>query len=326
MKAVVFEQYGAHDKLQLRDVPKPQPKRGEVLVKVIASSINSWDADMLKGHTWIIRLLTGISKPRYKILGSDISGVVEAVGTNVLHLKPGDEVYGDIAEAHFGGFAEYVSIPERLLARKPPMLSFEEAAALPQAGLLALQGLRFYGDLKAGQEILINGAGGGVGTLALQYAKSIDAVVTCVDRKEKLDFLKSLGADHVLDFNTTNYTKTGKKYDKIVDPVAYNSTSDYIRTLKPNGVFAMIGGSMGGLLFRMMAVEPLRSRYRDKKLGIMGYKAGAKELDALTEVVAEGRMKPVIDRVYPLAETAEAFRYFLSNEFKGKVVIKVSIF
>ena len=324
MKAIIYQHYGSYNNLQLREVDKPKPGRGEVLVKVMASSINSWDVDMLKGNTWIIRLLNGIFKPRNIILGADIAGIVESAGENVTTFKIGDEVYGDIAEAHFAGFAEYVAVPEKLLAKKPAMLSFEQAAALPQAGLLAVQGLRYHGDVKLGQNILINGAGGGVGTLGLQYAKSIGAIVTCVDRKEKLDFLRTLSADHVIDFTTTDYTRTGVQYDKILDVIAHRSTADYIRALKVDGVFAMIGGSMGGLLFRMMAIEPLRSKYRSKKLGIMAYKTGTKELDELTRLVAGGKMTPIIDSVYPLTDTSEAFRHFMSGMFQGKIVIQVA--
>jgi NADPH:quinone reductase-like Zn-dependent oxidoreductase len=321
MKAICYQQYGSYNNLHVQELDKPTPQRGEVLVKVMASSINSWDVDMLKGNTWIIRALSGIFKPRYTILGADIAGIVQAAGENATVYQPGDEVYGDIAEAGFGGFAEYVAVPEKLLARKPAILSFEEAAALPQAGLLAVQGLRYRDDIKPGQHLLINGAGGGVGTLALQYAKSMGAIVTCVDRKEKLEFLRTLGADQVIDFNTTDYTNTGVQYDKILDVIAHRSASDYLRALKPGGVFAMIGGSMGGLLFRMMVVEPFRSRYRSRKLGIMGYKTGTKELDELTRLVIAGRMNPIIDSVYPLVRTTEAFRHFMSGMFKGKIVI-----
>lgn len=324
MKAISYQQYGSYNNLHLYEVDKPTPKRGEVLVKVMASSINSWDLDMLRGNTWIIRILSGFFKPRYTVLGADIAGIVELTGEDVKCFRPGDLVYGDIAEGGFGGFAEYVSVPEKLLAKKPLTLSFVEAAALPQAGLLAVQGLRYHGDIKHGQEVLINGAGGSVGVLALQYAKSKGAIVSCVDRREKFDFLKVLGADHVIDFETTDYTNTGKQYDKILDVVAHRSTSHYKRALKSKGVFVMIGGSMGALLFRMMMVESLRSKYRGKKLGIMGYKTGTKALEELTDVVGEGAMKPIIDSVYPLPETAAAFCHFISGMFKGKIVIEVA--
>jgi len=324
MKALTYNRYGSCDQLQLNEVEKPSLKKSEVLVKVIASSINSWDVDMLKGDQWIIRIIGGFINPRHTILGADIAGVVEVVGEDVRHFKIGDEVYGDIAEAGFGGFAEYVAVPEKLLAPKPKGLSFEEAASIPQAGLLAIQGLRHHGDIQPGQKILINGAGGGVGTLALQYAKAKGAEVTCVDRKEKFEMLRSLGTDHTIDFTTTDYTATGQQYNKILDVIAHRSASDYKRALKPDGVFAMIGGSMGGLLFRMMVVEPLLSRYRNKKLGIMGYMVGRTELEQLTHLLEEGKIKPVIDSVFSLKDGAKAFQYFLSGTFKGKVIIKVA--
>jgi NADPH:quinone reductase-like Zn-dependent oxidoreductase len=323
MHAICYYQYGTPDQLQWVQVPKPVPQEGEVLVKVMAASLNSWDLDMLRGNSWIIRLISGLFKPRYNTLGADIAGVVVESGPHTHDFKIGDEVFGDIAGAKFGGFAEYVAVPEKLLARKSARMSFEQAAALPQAGLLALQGLRYQGEVKAGQQVLINGAGGGVGTMALPYLKSISAHVTCVDRTEKLAYLKTLGADEVIDFTTTDYTRIGKTYDKILDVIAHRTAADYKRALNPNGVFAMIGGSMGGLLLRMMAIEPLLSRFRTKKLGIMGYRPNRTDLDLLTQWVETGKVVPVIDRVYSLHQTGDAFRYFIIGKFIGKIIIRI---
>ena len=322
MKAIVYTQYGTPDRLHLQEVEKPTPGAGEVLVKVMASSINSWDADLLKGNAFIIRLIGGFFKPHQKILGADIAGMVESVGVNVKDFKPGDEVLGDIAENGFGGYAEYVSVPEKLLARKSPAMTFHQAAALPQAGLLALQGLRYQGEISAGQKILINGAGGGVGPIALQYAKYKGAEVTCVDEEEKFDLLRSLGADHLLDFRKEDYTQTGIQYDKILDVIAHRTVSDYKRALKPGGIFSMIGGSMGWLLIHLMlrAVLPFKG---SKKVGIMGYKPNRKDLDYLVQLFEEGNVMPVVDRSFALAETADAFRYFMSGKFKGKIIISV---
>ena len=322
MKAIVYTQYGTPDRLHLQEVEKPTPGAGEVLVKVMASSINSWDADLLKGNAFIIRLIGGFFKPHQKILGADIAGMVESVGVNVKDFKPGDEVLGDIAENGFGGYAEYVSVPEKLLARKSPAMTFHQAAALPQAGLLALQGLRYQGEISAGQKILINGAGGGVGPIALQYAKYKGAEVTCVDGEEKFDLLRSLGADHLLDFRKEDYTQTGIQYDKILDVIAHRTVSDYKRALKPGGIFSMIGGSMGWLLIHLMlrAVLPFKG---SKKVGIMGYKPNRKDLDYLVQLFEEGNVMPVVDRSFALAETADAFRYFMSGKFKGKIIISV---
>lgn len=323
MKAVVYHQYGGPEQLQVAEVPTPTPNAGEVLVRVKAASINSWDYDMLTGHTWIIRLLSGIFKPRYKILGADVAGVVEAVGADCHDWKIGDEVFGDIASGGFGAFAEYVTVPEKLLARKSAKLSFVETAALPQAGLLAIQGLRFHGDIQAGQHILINGAGGGVGPIALTYAKNKGAIVTCVDREGKFNALRTLGADECIDFTKTDYTRTGKKYDKILDVIAHRSAADYKRALTPNGVFAMIGGSMGGLLFRMMLVEPRLSKSRDQKLGVMGYQVNRDALNELNQLAEQKVITVLVDKTFKLEQTREAFDYFKSGTFKGKIVIEI---
>jgi NADPH:quinone reductase-like Zn-dependent oxidoreductase len=323
MKAACYYHYGGPEQMVFSEVPVPTLKPDQVLVRVKAASINSWDYDMLRGHSFLIRVLSGITKPRYSILGSDVAGVVESVGSACRDWKPGDEVFGDIASAGFGSFAEYVAVPEKLLARKPSSLSFHEAAALPQAGLLAIQGFRYQGDILPGQRVLINGAGGGVGPIALTYAKSKGAHVTCVDRAEKFDMLRSNGADEVIDYMVTDYTQTGKQYDKILDVIAHRSASDYRKTLTPNGVFAMIGGSMGGLLFRMMAIEPLLSKFRSKKLGIMGYQVSRTGLEELARLFETKYINVVIDRTFSLAHLREAFEYFESGKFKGKIVIEV---
>ncbi len=324
MQAIVYTRYGSPDNLQLQEVSKPVPKDNEVLVKVYASSINSWDWDNLLGKHFLVRLISGLTKPRHTILGADVAGVVEAVGKDVHDFKPGDEVYGDIAGAGFGCFAEYVAAPAKLLAHKSPAMSFEQAAALPQAGFLAIQGLRYYGGIKPGQQVLINGAGGGVGPLALQYAKMNGCEVTCVDKAEKLDILLSLGADHLVDYTKEDYTHTGKQYDYILDVIAHRKAADYRRALKPGGVFSMIGGSMGGLLLRMMAIEPILAKFGSKKLGIMGYRPNRADLELMNQLFEEGKFIPVIDKTFSLEATAGAFRYFGEGNFKGKIVIKIA--
>jgi NADPH:quinone reductase-like Zn-dependent oxidoreductase len=323
VKAIVYTEYGTPDNFQLKEVDKPAIKENEVLLKVYASSINSWDWDLLKGKPFLVRLIGGLFKPKNKILGADVAGVIEAVGSRVTDFKTGDEVFGDIAGRGFGGFAEYAAVPQKLLVKKPASMSFEQAAALPQAGLLALQGLRYKKPLQQGQYLLINGAGGGVGPIALQYAKSIGAHITCVDKKEKFDMLRSLGADELLDYRDADYTQTGKQYDYILDVIAHNSAADYKRALKPGGAFAMIGGSMGGLLFQMMLLQPLFSAFRNKKLGIMGYRVSQEGLNELSLLFEENKITPIIDKVFPLEETADAFRYFGEGNFKGKIVISV---
>ena len=321
MKAIVYTKYGTPEVLQLQEVDKPLPKENEVLIKIVASSVNEWDNGLISGKGLLTRLLGGLFKPKNKILGADVAGVIEAAGSNIKNFKPGDEVFGDIAGTGFGAFAEYVCAPEKMLAIKSPKMSFEQVASLPQAGLLAMQGLRYKKPLQAGQHLLINGAGGGVGTIALQYAKSIGAMVTCVDREEKFEMLRSLGADELIDYRKTDYTKTGMQYDYILDVTARHSVSDYKRALKPEGVFAMIGGSMGWLIIQMMLIQPLFSKFQKKKLGIMGYHVNSNGLAELSRLFEEGKISPVIDRCFPLAETADAFHYYQQGTFTGKIII-----
>lgn len=325
MKAIVYSKYGSPEVLHQEEVEKPTPEKDEVLVKIYATSINSWDWGQLQGKEFITRIIGGLLKPRYKILGGDIAGVAEAVGENVKDFQPGDEVFGDIAGNGFGAFAEYVSAPARLLAKKSPRMTFNQAASLPQVGLLALQGLHYKGSISQGDRLLINGAGGGVGTLALQYAKSLGAEVTCVDRSEKFDMLRTLGADHLVDYTKEDYTRNGKQYDRILDVQAHRSVFDYKRALKPGGTFAMIGGSMGGgLLLQVIFLGPMISRFANKKVGLMGYKPNRSDLDRLTRLFEEGKIVPVIDKCYPLDGVADAFRYFGTGRVKGKIVISVT--
>lgn len=325
MKAIVYTQYGTPGRLQCKEVDQPTPKDGEVLVKIHAASVNSWDLDLLRGDHLLIRLLSGLTKPRHTILGADIAGIVEAAGNNTAAFKPGDAVFGDIAGCGFGGFAEYVAVPEKLLAKKSPAMTYEQAAALPQAGLLALQGLRYKrGTWKSGQQVLINGAGGGVGTIALQLARQWGAEVTCVDKEEKFDMLRSLGAVHLIDYTTTDYTRNGKQYDFILDVTARRSITDYRRALKANGTFAMIGGSMGGLLLKLMLMGPLISSMGSKKLGIMGYHVNRKDLDTLSQYFEGGKLLPVIDSSLPLTEVPAAMQRLADGNAQGKIVITIA--
>lgn len=242
MKAIVFTKYGTPDVLELKEVDKPIPKDDEVLIKVCAVSINDWDWGLLQGD-FINRLLSGLLKPKKKILGSDIAGRIEAVGKNVKQFQPGDEVFGDLS-GQWGGFAEYVCARENALALKPASMTFEEAAAIPQAAMLAIQGLRDKGQIQSGQKLLINGAGGGVGTFAIQIAKLYDVEVTGVDSSGKLDMLRSMGFDHVIDYTQEDFTKNGQRYDLILDVKTNRSMLDYMRALSPNGIYVTVGGSM----------------------------------------------------------------------------------
>ena len=321
MKAIVYKKYGSPDLLELKEIEKPTPKENEVLIKVHAASINSWDWDMLTGRPLEYRLFFGLLKPKYKILGCDIAGRIEAVGRNIRQFQPGDEVFGDLCEGSWGGFAEYVCAREFELTLKPGGMTFEEAAATPQAGLLALRGLCHKTEIEPEQRVLINGAGGGVGTFAIQIAKSFGAEVTGVDSTGKLVVLRSLGADHVIDYTQEDFTKNGKRYDLILDVKTNRSVFDYRRALTSKGIYVTVGGKSAPII-QLMFLGSLISMIGNKKLAIIMHKPN-KELNVLNELFNSGKVKPVIDRCFSLSETAEAFKYFGKGGFKGKIVIKI---
>jgi NADPH:quinone reductase-like Zn-dependent oxidoreductase len=320
MRAIVYEKYGPPDVLQLKEVAKPTPEDNEVLIKVHAASVNSWDRDLMRGKPFVIRLTSGLLKPKYKILGCDIAGRVEALGSIVKQFQLGDEVLGDLSGYGFGGFAEYVCAHENALVLKPASMTFEEAAAIPQAATLALQGLRDKGQIQPGKKVLINGAGGGVGTFAVQIAKLFGAEVTGVDSTGKLDMMRSIGADSVIDFTKEDFTKNGQLFDLILDVVTYRSIFNYKRVLSPNGIYVMLGGGSWARVFQTMFLGPLISMMGNKKMGLMMH-IGNKGLDYIKELFEAGKVKPIIDRCYPLSEVAEALKYFDEGHVKGKVVI-----
>ena len=320
MKAIVLTKYGSPDGLKLVVIPQPVPKTNEVLVEVHAASINSWDWEIVKGTPFVNRMTFGLFKPKKNvILGCDIAGMVVALGGNVKRLKVGDKVFGDISKSGWGGFAEFVCTDENALSLKPEKLSFVDAAASPQAGLLAVQGLLRIGHLKKGQKVLINGAGGGAGTFAVQIAKHLGTEVTGVDSAEKLATIKSLGADHVIDYAKVDFTKNGKKYDLIWDVMTTRSISAYKRALLPKGEYVTVGGYTPKLL-RVILFGRLFPG--DKKIRLLIHKPN-KSLDLLVRFFEEGKVKPVIDKLFPLNKVPEAFRYFGEGQFKGKVVIKL---
>ncbi|WP_059174037.1 NAD(P)-dependent alcohol dehydrogenase [Bacillus sp. FJAT-27445] len=321
MKAMVYTKYGTTGILNLTEVEIPAPKNNEVLVKVHAVSVNSWDWDLLRGKPFLSRI-GGLLKPKYPILGADIAGSVQAVGRDVKHLLIGDEVFGDISWCGWGGFAEYVCVREDALSLKPANMTFEEAAAIPQAGVLALQGLRDKGGIQAGQQILINGAGGGVGTFALQIANMYKAEVTCVDSTKKLGMLKSLGADHVIDYTQEDFTQNEQLYDLILDVVGTRPIFDYERVLNPNGTYVMVGGSIS-LILQIVLLGPLISKTKKKKLAILAHKPNIKDQDFLKELFLAGKVVPVIDKRYSLSQAEEGIRYLGEGHAKGKVVINV---
>jgi NADPH:quinone reductase-like Zn-dependent oxidoreductase len=314
MKAVVCTKWGALDALQLKEVEKPNPKDNEALVKIYAVSLNATDLEILTGRS---------PKPKHKILGTDIAGRIETVGRNVKQFQPDDDVFGDLFSNGFGAFAEYVCVPENALMLKPASMTFEEAATLPQAALLALQGLRDKRQIQLGQKVLINGAGGGVGTFAVQIAKYFGAEVTGVDNTEKLEMLRSIGTDHVIDYTKEDFTKNGQRYDLILDVVVHRSIFDYMRALSPKGICVMVGGSMARVFFNVL-LGLLISMTGGKKIGVLMWKQNKKEDVAfIKELIEAGKVKPVIDRRYTLNEVAGAFRYLEEGHAKGKVVITV---
>jgi NADPH:quinone reductase-like Zn-dependent oxidoreductase len=323
MKAIVCTEYGSPDILRLEEVAKPVPKEDEVLVKVHATSLNAADFETLRG-TWSARF-GGPIKPMHKILGTDLAGTVEAAGRNVDHFQPGDEVWGDLSFPFgFGTFAEYVAVSQNALALKPASMSFEEASTYPQAGIIPLQTLRDKARLQPGQKVLINGAGGGQGTFAVQIAKHFGAEVTGVDSASKLDMLRSIGADHVMDYKDIDYTRTGQRYDVIFDVVAHRSYFDYRRALTPGGTFFIVGGTLGTFL-QVVLLGVLFSRVGVKKLGINAYDMNNEDdLTFLTELFEAGEVKPVIDRHYPLSELPDAIRYLEDGNVLGKVVITMT--
>lgn len=322
MKAVLLPRYGTEEVLQFGEVPTPQPEPHEVLVRVHAASLNDWDWAVVQGKPFAARLLHGLLRPRVRIPGCDMAGRVEAVGSQVTTLQPGDEVYGDLCESGFGTFAEYVCAPAREVGRKPAGMSFEQAAAIPQAGMLAVQGMVDVGGLRAGQSILLNGAGGGVGTFALQLAKLHDVDVTVVDKAGKLDMLRALGADHVVDYTREDFTRSGRRYDLILDVKTDRPLRAYAGALNPGGVYATVGGDTG----RLLRVAWLGSRLgggQGRRLRLVALKPN-KDLAYVNELFEAGRLKPVLDRSYRLDEVREAFRHLATGDHRGKIVLSMN--
>ena len=321
MKAIVYHKYGGPERLQMEEVPKPAPGEGEVLVKVHSVSVNDWDWGLLQGIPYILRLPKYFSKPRFNILGSDISGIVETVGNKVTAFKPGDEVYGDLSNT-WGGFAEYVCAPQKALIKKPAAMSWPEAAAIPQAATLAMQGLNDAGHMKSGQKILINGAGGGVGTFGVQLAKQHGLEVTGVDNTGKLELMRTVGYDHVIDYTKEDFTRNGKKYDLILDQKTFRPAFHYLRSLAPGGTYVTTGGSSWRIL-QVVLLGPLIQWITGKRLKLVMLKLN-KDLDTINEMYEAGKIKPVMDRPYRLEEVPDAFQCFVKGSHKGKLVIHLN--
>lgn len=320
MKAIVRHEYGSPDVLKLEEVQKPTPADNELLIKVYAVSINGSDWESLIGRPLYVRI-GGLFKPGTKILGSDIAGIVEAVGKDVQQFKPGDEVFGLMLN-YGDGFAEYACTSEKALILKPASMTFEEAAAIPQAAFIALQGIRDKGKVQPGQKVLINGAGGGSGTFAIQLAKLAGAEVTGVDNAEKLELMKSLGADHVIDYAKEDFTKNGQQYDLILDVIAYRSVFAYQRALKPNGTYFLAGGSVA-TMFQILLLGPWIRRTTSRNIRVLAVQTNSKDLIYITELIESGKVALIIDKRYTLSEAAEALRYLGEGHAKGKIVITV---
>ena len=323
MKAIVYTKYGPPDVLEYKEVAKPTPTEDEVLIKVYAASVTFGDAAVVKGEPIVARIWSGLLEPKYNIPGKDVAGRVEAVGVNVSQFKPGDEVYGDLSVCGWGAFAEYVSVPENAIALKPANLTFEQAAAVPESAVVALQGLRDKGKIQPGQKVLINGASGGVGTFAVQIAKSFEAEVTAVCSTKNLDVARSIGADQVIDYTQEDFTQNEERYDLILAANGYHPILDYRRALSPNGIYVQTGGSMAQI-FQAMLLGPFVSMAGSKKMSSLGtVKQNQRDLVFMKELLEAGKVVPVIDRRYPLDEVPEALRYLGEGHARGKVIITV---
>lgn len=323
MKAIIAERYGMPDVLEFKEMEKPVPKENEVLVKVHAASLNMFDWHLLTADIFLVRLNTGFFKPKYKIPGADVAGRVDTIGKNVTQFKVGDEVYGDLAASGCGSFAEYVAVPEKALALKPVNLTFEEAAAFPMAAVTALQGLRDAGKIQAGRKVLIQGASGGVGSFAVQIAKSFGAEVTAVCSTRNVEQVRSLGVDHVIDYTKEDFTKNGRQYDLILAVNGYRKLEEYKGSLAPKGIYVMAGGATKQI-FEALLRGSFLSEKDGRKLGAFTAEPKQADLIYLKGLAETGKVKPVIDKRYPLSETAQALRYLGEGHARGKVILSVS--
>jgi NADPH:quinone reductase-like Zn-dependent oxidoreductase len=321
LKAIRYYTYGSPDVLQLEDVDKPTPNDDQVLIKIHAASVNSFEHRSIRAEPFLVRTDNGLLKPKNPKLGADVAGRVEAVGRNVTQFKVGDEVFGDIG---YGGYAEYVCSREKNIAHKPVSVSFEDAAASPMAGLTALQGLRDHGKVRAGQKVLINGASGGVGTYAVQISKYYGAEVTGVCSTRNLEMARSIGADHVIDYTTEDFSKSEHKYDLIFDVAANRSVYAYKRVLAPKGKYVMTGFSTILHMLHIISLGPLVAK-DGQQIGMMGVASiNQADLTCIGELLESKKIVPVIDKVYPLHETAQALRHFEEEHAQGKILIRMA--
>jgi NADPH:quinone reductase-like Zn-dependent oxidoreductase len=324
MKAIVQSEYGPPDVLRLAEVDKPVVQDHDVLVRVQASAVHAGDWHLMRGEPWIVRLMFGgLLKPKTKILGCDVAGRVEAVGQAVTRFQVGDEVFGDVSGCGFGAFAEYVCAREEALVLKPAAVTFEQAATVPTSALAALQGLQNAGQLQPGQKVLINGAAGGVGSFAVQIAKVLGAEVTGVCSTRKVAMVRSLGADHVIDYTQTDFTQTGQRYDFILDVTAYRSVLLCQKALTPTGTYVLVGGSIAYLFLTMLFLGPWISKTSRRKVCVLSSTPNQKDLTVLRDLLESEKIAPVIDRCYSLSEVPDAIRYLEQRQVQGKVAIRV---
>lgn len=321
MKAIVRDRYGSPDVLHMDEIDTPAPGHDQVLVRVHAASLNTADSDLLRGRPRVARLGTGLRRPKTRRVGLDVAGRVEAVGRTVTALRPGDEVWADLFAFGHGSFAEYVCAPATAFAPKPTSTTFEKAATVPHSGILALQGLLGKGPIRPGQKVLINGAGGCVGPFAVQIAKSFRAEVTGVDHTSKLDMLRAIGADHVIDYTHEDFTRNGQRYDLILDIAANRSILHYRRALSADGRYVLIARSLGGFL-QALLLGACISLASSKRMGVFTWVANKREdLDLLSELLEGGRIKPLIDKRYGLEEIPQAFQHLEQGLARGKLVV-----
>lgn len=322
MKSIAFTKYGTPDDLFFRELEIPVPTQDEVLVRIHAASINSWDWELLHGMPFANRGMFGLFSPKkLKTLGFDIAGRVDAVGDGVRDFRVGDDVFGDLSACGWGGFAEYVAAPTTALAKKPANISFQQAAAVPQAALLALQGMVDIGHIHPGQKVLINGASGGSGTFAVQIARTMDVDITGVCSTGKMEFVRSLGVNHVIDYTREDFTRNGQQYDLIIDAHAQHSIFDYRRALTPNGIYVVHGGATSTIM-SVMWFGPLLSLFGSRKLRVLLHKAN-KGLDVMSVLLHAEKVVPVIDRCFPFSGLIHALKYYGSGRVRGKVVISM---
>ncbi|MGB1251082.1 MAG: NAD(P)-dependent alcohol dehydrogenase [Candidatus Promineifilaceae bacterium] len=323
MKAITYTTYGSPDVLQLTEIEKPTPRENDLLIKVHATGLNAADWRMMRADPFFVRFIAGLRKPKNQVLGVDIAGRVEAVGTGVTRFKVGDAVYADLSGIGFGGLAEYACVPEEIVALKPRNLTFEQAAAVPMAAVTALQGLRDIGRIQTGDKVLINGASGGVGTFAVQIAKSFGATVTAVCSTSKMAQARSVGADHVIDYTQEDFANNGQQYDLILAVNGNRALADYLQALTPTGRYVVVGGAMSQV-FAAILLGPFKSKKGGKTIKDFTAKVSSADLATITTLLEAEKVVPIIDRRYPLNETPDAIRYLEQGHAKGKVIITIT--